>query len=63
LRRIEEGSEYSSDFEEIEKSDYVSTDGEGGNQDRDLFQNIKVIRGGSSDGSSAGKSPGRNNLK
>ena len=31
-RRIEEGSEYSSDYEEIEKSDYVTTDGEDNNE-------------------------------
>ena len=49
LRMIEEGSEYSSDFEEIEKSDYVSTDGEGFNdEERDKYNNIKVIRGSSS---------------
>ena len=52
LRKIEEGSEYSSDYEEVEKSEYYSTDGEGmGDQDRDRFQNIKVIRGSSSSSS------------
>ena len=61
LRMIEEGSEYSSDFEEIEKSDYVSTDGEGFNdEDRDKYQNIKVIRGSSSHTSTI-PSPGRQN--
>lgn len=60
LRKIEEGSEYSSDYEEIEKSDYVSTDGEGANvHDRDLFRNIKVIRGDSDGESSFTKSPDR----
>ena len=46
LRIIEEGSQYSSDFEEIEKSDYVSTDGEGtANQEVYNVSNIKVLRG------------------
>ena len=57
---IEEGSEYSSEYEEIEKSDYVSTDGEGFNdEDRDKYQNIKVIRGSSSQTTSMVASPGR----
>ena len=46
LRIIEDGSQYSSDFEEIEKSDYVSTDGEGTtNQEEYNVSNIKVLRG------------------
>ena len=44
LKKIEEGSEYSSDFESIDESDYVTTDGEGV-QETYTASNIKVIRG------------------
>ena len=47
LRKIEEGSEYSSDFEQIEQSDYVTSDGEDKHSPYDLQRNsnIKVMRG------------------
>ena len=45
LKKLEEGSDYSSDFEEVEKSEYVSTDGEGQYTETHTANNIKVIRG------------------
>ena len=48
LKKLEEGSDYSSDFEEVEKSEYVSTDGEGSPQTETYTaNNIKVLRGAS----------------
>ena len=35
-RRIEEGSEYSSDYEEIEISEYVTTDGEDNKEEKQI---------------------------
>jgi len=47
LRKIEEGSEYSSDYEQIEQSDYITSDGEDKHSPDDLQRNanIKVMRG------------------
>jgi len=43
---MEEGSQYSSDYEEVELSDYVSTEGEGQpTQEEYQVSNIKVMRG------------------
>ena len=46
MKKIEQGSLYSSDFEEVEESDYVTTDGEEEfiKQQSSRFD-IKVIRG------------------
>ena len=63
LRKIEEGSEYSSDFESVDESDYVTTDGEG-SPTREIHNaaNIKVVRGstppGQSKRSSVASTPG-----
>ena len=51
MRMIEEGSQYSSDYEEMEESEYITTDGEGENKEQILKQtnlagtNVKVLRG------------------
>ena len=50
LKKIEQGSEYSSEFEEVEESDYISTDGEGNNTSRSKMADynnnaIQVVRG------------------
>ena len=42
---IEEGSAYSSDYEQVDKSEYVSTDGEGNQNEEAIDSNIMVLRG------------------
>ena len=47
MRKIEYGSDYSSEYEEVEESDYVTTDGENQDEESKQYvggQSVEVLR-------------------